>query len=117
MSIKIKRWCHKSEVDDGFRILICRYRPRGLLKRNETWHIWLSQLAPSRELHAKAYGKHGQAPLMWEQYVIRYHREQENRETQSIIECLAYIVQSGLNITLLCSSACVMESRCHRSLL
>ena len=37
MPIKTKRWDDPREPDDGFRLLICRYRPRALKKENETW--------------------------------------------------------------------------------
>ena len=56
MPLKTKRWDEPLEADDGTRILICRYRPRGLRKENETWSEWLPDLAPSAALHAAAYG-------------------------------------------------------------
>jgi uncharacterized protein YeaO (DUF488 family) len=47
--IKTKRWDDPREDDDGFRLLICRYRPRALPKKKETWDLWWSQLGPSKE--------------------------------------------------------------------
>ena len=81
MPIKTKRWNDPPNPDDGHRLLVTRYRPRGLKKEEETWHAWDKDLAPSIELHAAAYGKNGQT------------------------------------LTLLCSTQCTREDRCHRSLL
>jgi uncharacterized protein YeaO (DUF488 family) len=111
----MKRWNDPSEPDDGTRILICRYRPRGLRKADETWDEWLVNLAPSKELHAAAYGKTGGSPLPWPHYRARYLKEMQSQ--RDAIRALAGRVRSGEMITLMCSSACERDSRCHRSLL
>jgi uncharacterized protein YeaO (DUF488 family) len=113
-AIRTKRWDDPIEADDGTRILICRYRPRGLPKNQETWTQWLPELGPSRELHAAAYGKGGLA-LPWPAYRVAYLKEMRN-QLEAIAD-LAKRVAGGETITLLCSSACERESRCHRSLL
>jgi uncharacterized protein YeaO (DUF488 family) len=51
----------------------------------------------------------------WEDYRRRYLAEM--RTQGPAIEELAKRVAAGETITLLCSSQCVRESRCHRSLL
>jgi len=56
----------------------------------------------------------GSAHLL-EEYRTRYLSEIETRRTR--IADLAARVRQGETITLLCSSACVDETRCHRSLL
>ena len=71
MPIRHKRWCDRRQKSDGFRILICRYRPRALKKADETWDAWYPDLGPSRELHADFYGKHG-PPIGLEEYTRRY---------------------------------------------
>lgn len=114
MPIKTKRWCDAKKRGDGFRILICRYRPRALPKKDETWDVWYSELGPSRELHADFYGKNG-PPIGWEAYRERYLKEME-QQAENIDE-LAALVAEGKTITLLCSSACEDASHCHRSLL
>jgi uncharacterized protein YeaO (DUF488 family) len=114
MPIKTKRWDDPKEADDGYRLLICRYRPRALPKAKETWDNWCSQLGPSRELHADFYGKHG-PPITWEVYRRRY-LEEIQAQTEMIDE-LAQLVAEGKTITLLCSSACLDPSHCHRTLL
>jgi uncharacterized protein YeaO (DUF488 family) len=113
--IKTKRWNDPREVDDGFRLLVCCYRPRALPKSKETWDAWWKHLGPSRELHAAYYGKHGQQPISLEEYRRRYLDEMKDQE-EAIAE-LAERVAAGETITLLCSSACEDPARCHRTLL
>jgi uncharacterized protein YeaO (DUF488 family) len=114
MPIRTKRWNDPREVDDGFRLLICRYRPRALPKAKETWDEWWKDLGPSRELHADFYGKHG-PPIGLAEYRTRYLNEMKN-QTERIDE-LARRVAAGETITLLCSSACTDAAHCHRTLL
>ncbi len=109
-----KRWNDPSGPDDGFRLLVCRYRPRGVRKEDETWDAWWPHLAPSRELHADYYGKHG-PPIGWPEFERRYVAEM--REQREAIEELAGRLASGERVTLLCSSACTDPARCHRTLL
>ena len=113
-TIKTKRWDDPTEPDDGFRLLVTRYRPRGIAKASETWNAWQPALGPSVELHAAAYGK-GVLAIPWATYRGRYLLEM--RRQKPLIDDLARRVASGERITLLCSSACDRESRCHRSLL
>jgi uncharacterized protein YeaO (DUF488 family) len=113
--IKTKRWCDPIEKDDGFRLLICRYRPRALPKKDENWTLWRANLGPSRELHAAYYGKNDQTPLTWEEYERRYLEEMKEQAEE--IDFLAEMVAGGKTLTLLCSSACEDASRCHRTLL
>jgi uncharacterized protein YeaO (DUF488 family) len=114
MAIKTKRWNDPREGSDGFRLLICRYRPRALPKKDETWDAWWKELGPSKELHADYYGKHG-PPISLDEYRRRYLKEM-TAQTERIRE-LAQIVLQGRTLTLLCSSACTDAERCHRSLL
>jgi uncharacterized protein YeaO (DUF488 family) len=114
MPIRHKQWNDPIEPEDGTRILICRYRPRALPKAKETWTEWKKQFAPSRDLHAAYYGKHG-LPINWETYRTRYLDEM--KEQQDGITELARRVAAGETITLLCSTACTDASHCHRTLL
>ena len=113
-TIKTKRWNDPIEVDDGYRVLVCRYRPRGLRKQQETWSHWLCDLGPSRSLHSDLYGKHG-IPIQWAEFARRYL--QEMRDQQEHVAMLARLLLGGEAITLLCSSACVEPRRCHRTIL
>jgi uncharacterized protein YeaO (DUF488 family) len=112
--IRTRRWNDPREPDDGFRLLICRYRPRALPKKDETWDKWNKDLGPSRELHAAFYGKHGD-PIGWDEYRRRYLEEMKDQK-EAITE-MAKRVAAGETITLLCSSACEDALRCHRVLL
>ena len=112
--IKTKRWNDPAEPDDGFRLLVCRYRPRAVPKADETWDAWDSKLGPSRELHAAWYGKRGKPPTFAE-YARRYLNEMKAQSER--IDELARRVAAGETITLLCSSACTDPSHCHRTLL
>ena len=114
MPIKSKRWNDPPGADDGFRLLVCRYRPRGVRKEDETWDAWCQDLAPSRQLHADYYGKKG-APIDWPTYRRRYLEEMASQG--EYIDELASLVEQGKTVTLLCSSACVDAERCHRALL
>jgi len=114
MPIKSKRWNDPSKADDGFRLLVCRYRPRGVRKEDETWDAWCKDLGPSKELHADYYGKHGE-PIGWDAYRKRYLEEMTTQA--EFIDELASLVGEGKTVTLLCSSACVDPVRCHRTLL
>lgn len=113
-TIHTKRWDDPIDPADGTRILITRYRPRGLRKEAETWSEWIPDLGPSRALHAKVYGKNGE-PIHWPTYRSAYLLEM--RAQVDKIQALAGRVKGGETITLLCSSQCIRESRCHRSLL
>jgi uncharacterized protein YeaO (DUF488 family) len=112
--IKTKRWNDPQEADDGFRLLVCRYRPRGVRKQDETWHTWCKDLGPSRELHGAFYGKHGD-PIDWDTYRRRYLEEVQAQA--DYLDQLASLVAEGKTVTLLCSSACTDAGRCHRTLL
>ena len=111
--VRTKRWNDPPEVEDGYRLLICRYRPRGVSRDEETWDAWCNALAPSKELHAAAYGKSG-APISFAEYTERFRAEMQRQRYW--IESFAARVRSGETMTLLCSSACVDEARCHRVL-
>jgi uncharacterized protein YeaO (DUF488 family) len=113
MQIGHKRWNDPRSASDGWRVLVCRYRPRGLPKSEETWDEWLPDAGPSRQLHAAYYGKLGE-PLSWPEYERRYLAEMRARPRT--LEKLKLLARRG-PMTLLCSSACVDAARCHRALL
>ncbi|QOV90405.1 DUF488 domain-containing protein [Humisphaera borealis] len=113
--IHTRRWNDPpAAADEGTRILVTRYRPRGVAKADETWDEWDPALGPSKELHAAAYGK-GMLAIPWETYRTLYLREMRLQKDR--IAALAKRVAAGETLTLICSSACDRESRCHRSLL
>lgn len=113
MPIRTKRWNDPRETEDGYRLLICRYRPRGVAKSEETWDAWCKALGPSQDLHAAAYGKAGPA-LSFAEYERRFREEMLRQRYW--IEGFAAHLRRGDTITLLCSSACVNPARCHRTI-
>ena len=114
MPIRARRWNDPEEPGDGLRLLVCRYRPRGVPKDAETWNEWWPELGPSRELHAAYYGKQAK-PITFEQYIPRYLEEMTGQRFR--LRALAERVAAGETITLLCSSACTDPQRCHRTVL
>jgi uncharacterized protein YeaO (DUF488 family) len=113
MPVRTKRWNDPSEPSDGYRLLICRYRPRGVPKLGEPWDAWCSALAPSPELHAAVYGKTGPA-IAWDEYERRFRAEMTGQRYW--LTGFADRVRTGSTLTLLCSSACVDASHCHRTI-
>ncbi len=113
--VKTKRWNDPREAGDGFRVLVARFRPRGVSKEEETWDEWWPELGPSRALHAAYYGKSGAEPLPFAQYVPRYLEEMARQVFR--IRALADRAGGGETVTLLCSSACTDPALCHRTLL
>ena len=113
MPVYTKRWNDPVGPDDGFRLLICRYRPRGVPRVGEPWDATCPALAPSAKLVAAFYGKSGPA-ISFEEYAERFHREMQGAKYW--ITSFAERVHAGGNLTLLCSSACEDETRCHRTL-
>jgi uncharacterized protein YeaO (DUF488 family) len=114
--VRTKRWNDPAEPDDGFRLLVCRIRPRGVSKQNETWDDWWPDLGPSRALLDDFHGKQ-RAAIAWDEYVPRYLDEMHGAAQLWRIRDLARRVAGGATVTLLCSSACTDQARCHRTLL
>ena len=114
MPLRTRRWNDPKLQGDGFRLLITRFRPRGLKKADETWDAWMKELGPSEELHAAVYGKRG-PKLKFLEYRERYLVEIAGQE--EAIRALAKRSKAGEMITLLCSTACINEGRCHRTIL
>jgi uncharacterized protein YeaO (DUF488 family) len=116
MPIRTRRWNDPREPDDGFRLLVCRLRPRGLARAGETWDEWWPDLGPSRALLGAFQGKAGH-PLPWSAYVPRYLAEMEGPAQVWRLRELGRRVADGETVTLLCSAACTDPTRCHRTVL
>jgi uncharacterized protein YeaO (DUF488 family) len=112
--VRTKRWNDPRDPDDGFRLLVCRYRPRGVSHAAETWDEWWPELGPSRALHGAYWGKSGR-PITFAEYTPRYLEEMRAQTFR--IRALADRAAAGETITLLCSSACTDPAKCHRTLL
>ena len=117
MPIKTRRWNDGGEDDDGYTVLVCRYRPRGIPRTHETWDAWQPDLGPSKELLDAFHGKRGR-PIDWPEYERRYLEEMRARPSaQAEIAALRARLDAGETVTLLCSTACTDPARCHRTLL
>jgi uncharacterized protein YeaO (DUF488 family) len=110
--LRTRRWNDPERRGDGTRVLVCRFRPRGVKKIAETWDEWVKEVAPSAEL-LKEY----HAGLSWAEYERRYLEEMKDVRADFFIRGLAGRLAGGESLTLLCSSACKDEQRCHRTLL
>ncbi|HET6280481.1 MAG TPA: DUF488 family protein [Polyangia bacterium] len=117
MALRTKRWNDPALAADGYRLLVCRIRPRGVAKATEPWDAWWPELGPSRPLLDAFHGKTA-APIDFaREYAPRYLEEMRGAAQTWRIRSLAQRVAGGETITLLCSSACVDPDRCHRTLL
>jgi|FLYL01.1.fsa_nt_gi uncharacterized protein YeaO (DUF488 family) len=105
--VRIKRIYDPPAREDGRRILITRYWPRGVPKSAVDEYV--PALAPSREL-VRAF-KHG--GLSWEEFSRRFLEEMRSEEAERALSRLAGLARET-TVTLLCT--CADESRCHRSL-
>src|SRR5579883_1603198 len=101
MPVRTRRYNDPAESGDGLRVLVTRYRPRGVRREDETWDVWWPELGPSRELHAARYGKAG-APIDWPTYRTRYLDETASRPAFSWrVRDLVERVARGETVTLL----------------
>jgi uncharacterized protein YeaO (DUF488 family) len=114
--ILTRRWNDPPDPGEkhALRVLVTRYRPRGVSKAAETWDKWWPDLGPSRALHAAFWGKSG-PPLTFPEYRTRYLEEMQRQVFR--IRALGDRVAAGETVALLCSSACTDPGRCHRTLL
>lgn len=109
MAVKLKRIYAPAEPDDGYRLLVMRFWPRGV--RKDAIHGWNKGLAPTQGLLAAF----NSGVLDWEDYSQRYFSEMANRE-DSVVALASLCEQARCElVTLLCW--CAEENRCHRSLL
>jgi len=71
MSVKIKRVYETAKPQDGFRVLVDRIWPRGVLKNKAKVDLWLKDVAPSTEL--RKWFDHD--PKKWSAFKKRYFAE------------------------------------------
>lgn len=103
-----KRIYEPAAADDGTRVLVMRYWPRGI--RREKVDVWLRELAPVAPL-LRAYldGK-----LTWAQYAPRYLAGLDRPEAQEALAEVRRLARQT-RVTLLCG--CPDPQQCHRTLL
>lgn len=108
--IKTKSVYGIKSKDDGLRVLVTRYWPRGVKKQAVS--VWLCGLGPQPEL-IKLWKDE---KIKWPEFKKRYLAEFASDEKMGLFIELEGIVkaESG-TVTLLC--ACKEDVNCHRSLL
>src|SRR5262245_34357102 len=106
--VRAKRVYEPAGADDGTRVLIMRYWPRGI--RKDKVDVWLRELAPVIPL-LRAYldGK-----IIWAQYRPRYFAGLKRLEAKAAVAKALALARKG-PITLL--RGCPDPKRCHRALL
>jgi uncharacterized protein YeaO (DUF488 family) len=94
--------------EDGARVLIMRYWPRGI--RREKVDVWLRELGPVIPLLRAFLDEQ----ITWAQYVPRYLAGLRRPEAQAALAEVRRLARQG-RVTLLCG--CADARRCHRTLL
>lgn len=86
MKISIKRAYDKPDPMDGFRILVDRLWPRGLLKDEAELDLWLKAVAPSNEL--RRWYQHDSKK--WPEFKKRYFAELDNN-SEAVNELMEHL--------------------------
>ena len=86
MKIQVKRAYDDPGENDGYRILVDRFWPRGISKEKAKIDYWAKQLAPSNELRRW----YGHDPEKWSEFKSRYFAELD-ANSQSAKELLDYV--------------------------
>jgi len=106
MPLKTRSIYEKAEEDEGYRVLVMRYWPRGV--RRNAVDVWEKNLGTEPDL-IEAW-KEGE--VTWQEFVKRYRASVAPQGAK-----IAELAQRSKKetVTLLCS--CREENRCHRSVL
>jgi uncharacterized protein YeaO (DUF488 family) len=116
--LTVKHFREAPSPEDGTRILVMRYWPRGV--RKERFDAWYRHLAPSadllrafkdlRETAPESYAE-GPGDADWDRLMARYHAEMRIQQ-ENFLE-LRERHTAGEVITLLCG--CHDPGHCHRT--
>lgn len=96
MDLRLKRAYDPAAPDDGFRILVDRLWPRGVLKEKAAIDLWAKDTAPSPELR---HDWHAAPDAEWGVYADRY-RAQLREESATALRELADAVRQHPVVTL-----------------
>lgn len=109
--IKTKSIYEPKSPEDGTRVLVTRYWPRGVKK--EESDVWIRELGPEPEL-ITAWKEN---EVTWEEFRVSYLEEYMSEDKRKAFNELRKIIKDsdGNNITLLCT--CKTEDVCHRKIL
>ena len=107
--IKTKSIYEPKKTQDGLRVLITRFYPRGIKKTN--FDMWKKELAPSQQLLKELKSN----KKTWSQFIVSFKSElEENKESLQSIKKLRREMKTN-NVTLLCFEK--DGNPCHRHLL
>jgi uncharacterized protein YeaO (DUF488 family) len=106
--VAIRRIYEAPTAEDGTRVLIMRYWPRGI--RKEKVDVWLRELGPVIPLLRAFLDEE----ITWAQYVPRYLAGLRRPEAQAALAEVRRLARQG-RVTLLCG--CADARQCHRTLL
>jgi uncharacterized protein YeaO (DUF488 family) len=73
MTIQLKRAYEKPSPHDGYRVLVERFWPRDLDEKHAKIDTWLTDVAPSEQIHNR-FGENPD-PQLWDQFQTQYRRE------------------------------------------
>jgi uncharacterized protein YeaO (DUF488 family) len=114
--IRTKSIYDPADEEDGLRVLVTRYWPRGV--RKERSHLWLRDLGPSPAL-IRAWKAE---EITWHEFSRAYLEEFSGVEKQEALDEADTIIKEGISgsegreaVTLLCT--CRDGTRCHRAIL
>jgi len=94
--VRTKRAYDPATADDGVRVLVDRYWPRGVQRETAQVDLWTQELAPSPELVAWF----GHRPERWEEFKVRYWEELAAADRVGPLESIRPHVSAG-ELTLL----------------
>ncbi|MFQ5933314.1 MAG: DUF488 domain-containing protein [Dehalococcoidia bacterium] len=112
--IKTKSIYHDPiEPEDGYRLLVMRYWPRGVRKAQV--HGWLKDLGPSSTLLRE----YRQGLVDWQTFVLRYRNEVMDAELgRALLAKVKQLERSHGTVTLLCQEdLSKLDNHCHREIL
>lgn len=123
MPIRTKSLHDPVEPQDGTRVLIARFQPRGQAKAARTWSLWDKRLAPSQALFDAFRGRRREEGrvvardlegIPWEEYARRFEAEMQLPDARRALADWRLCSRKGETITLLCH--CDDAARCHRTI-
>lgn len=76
--VAIKRVYESARKEDGTRILVDRFWPRGVTKERAHIQQWMKEVAPSKAL----FEWYGHVPAKWEEFRKRYREELKEKKTE-----------------------------------
>jgi uncharacterized protein YeaO (DUF488 family) len=84
MSVRTKRASDPPASDDGVRVLVDRYWPRGIPEEEARVDAWMREIAPSPHLTAW----YGHKAERWQEFKTRYWQELEEAHARDAVEQL-----------------------------